>query len=148
MHISVISDITVKPYIPVSRDILSIRKRWREVSETVTIKRTTKTRSTRAYYGLPVAAFGTLLVLSDGVATLVMDSVRTPAVGGVVSVGWGEIILSILALTAMYFYNGHPTGVASSVGITALASYAVGGGFYYFGATVALIGAILIFYRR
>ena len=54
----------------------------------------------------------------------------------------------MLALGALYYYKGHPAAVAGTVGFLAFLGYFVDGGFYYVGTTLAIIGAILIYYRR
>jgi hypothetical protein len=116
------------------------------MTESVTTKR--PSMETVGKYGISTAVVGMLLVLIDGITVLAINSVLAPSYGGVAAVGWTQIVLSLIALATMYFYKSYSTAVAWTVGILALITYAFDGGFFYIGATLALIGAILIGYRR
>ena len=122
------------------------------MTQTVETKRPTPaprpTTVTVGRYGLLTAIVGALLVLADGITVLVRNSVIAPSYFGVSVVGWGEVVLSLLALAALYFYRSHSTVAALSVGILAAIAFFVDGGFFYVGAAVALIGAIVIYFRR
>lgn len=99
-------------------------------------------------YGLWTVITAAVLGLLDGFAVLGINSPLAPSLGGAAVVGWGEIVLALLALGALYYYKGHPAAVAGTVGTLAFLGYFVDGGFYYVGATLAIIGAILIYYRK
>jgi hypothetical protein len=77
-----------------------------------------------------------------------MNSVISPSFGGALVVGSSEIVLSLLSLIALYFYSDHSTTVAWAVGILSVIAYFFDGGFFYFGASLALIGAIVIYFRK
>ena len=99
-------------------------------------------------YGLAVAIVGTVLVLVDGITVLAMNSVISPSFGGALVVGSSEIVLSLLSLIALYFYADHSTPVAWAVGILSVIAFLFDGGFFYFGATMALYGAIVIYFWK
>ena len=98
--------------------------------------------------GLWTVVVAAILGLLDGIAVLGINSPIAPSVGGPLAVGAVEIILALLALGALYYYKGHPAAVAGTVGVLAFLGYFFDGGFYYVGATLAIIGAVLIYYRR
>jgi hypothetical protein len=120
------------------------------LTETVETKRPAPipTTVTVGRYGLVAAIIGALLVLIDGITVLARSSVIAPSYFGVPVVGWSEIVLSLLALAALYFYSSHSTTVAWSVGILAAIAFFVDGGFFYVGAALALIGAIVVYFRK
>ncbi len=99
-------------------------------------------------YGLGTAILGLLLILIDGVTVLGLNGVLAPSIGGVVAVGWTEIGLSLLAFISLAFYRRSLTAVAWAVIVLALIAYVFDGGFYYVGSTVAIIGAVLMYYKR
>lgn len=145
--ISGISDTSGNTYIAVSRTIF-LKRRKRKMTQITTKRPETQLAKSVGKYGVITAALGALLVLLDGIVVLAINSTLAPSVGGVYGVGASEIVLSILAFITLAFYRRHPRAVGVTVLILALISYAVGGGFYYVGATLALIGAILVGYRR
>lgn len=118
------------------------------MTETMTPRRPSTETEMIGKYGIWTAVIGMLLVLIDGTVVLGINAVLAPSYGGPAAVGWTEIILSLIALGAMYYYKRHSSAVAWTVGILALITYFFDGGFWYVGATLALIGAILIGYRK
>ena len=117
------------------------------MTETVTTRRP-EVEQVGPSYGLATAIIGAVLVLVDGIATLAMKSVFAPSLGGVTVVGVSEIVLSLLALIAVYFYKSHSTAAAWTIGILAFVAFFFDGGFYYVGAALAVIGAIIIYFRK
>ncbi len=99
-------------------------------------------------YGLGIAITGALLILIDGIIVLLLNSIIAPSLGGALVVGSSEIVLSLVSLLALYYYRDHTTTVALTVGILAIISYLVDGGFFYMGATLELVGAVVIYFRK
>jgi hypothetical protein len=99
-------------------------------------------------YGMETAIVGELLILLDGIYVLATNSVLAPSLGGPAVVGWSQIVLALLMLGTEYYYKSHAVAVAWTVGVLALLAYAFDGGFFFVGATLALIGAILTGYKK
>ena len=99
-------------------------------------------------YGLGTAVVGLLLILIDGITVLGLNGVLAPSYGGALAVGWTEIGLSLLAFVSLAFYKRSIVAAVWAVVVLALIAYAFDGGFYYIGSTVAIIGAVLMYYKR
>ncbi|MEM0075565.1 MAG: hypothetical protein QXR69_02035 [Conexivisphaerales archaeon] len=98
--------------------------------------------------GLWTVIIAVLLGLIDGAVVLGLNTPLAPSFGGATVVGWTEIILALIAGGILYYYKSHPAAVAGTVGTLAFIGYFFDGGLYYVGATLAIIGAILIYYRK
>jgi hypothetical protein len=99
-------------------------------------------------YGMETGIVGELLLLLDGIYVLATNSVLVPSLGGAAVVGWSQIILALIMLGTEYYYKSHPVAVAWTVGVLAVIAYFFDGGFFFVGATLALIGAILTGYKK
>ncbi len=99
--------------------------------------------------GLWTAVFGALLILIDGIlAASTGTAYGFYAYGGAVTTGWVEIVLSLIMFGLLYYYNRSPGAVGWSIVILALIALPFDGGFWTIGAWIALIGGILIAYRK
>jgi|SRR5579875_3852525 len=99
-------------------------------------------------YGAAIAGFGAVLILLDGFYALVSGSVLVPTLGNANVVAWVEMLFAMIAIIFLYNYGDFPNATASVVGSVAVLTYAFDGGFYFIGSTLALIGAVLIYYRK
>ncbi len=103
-------------------------------------------------YGITVAAIGALMITLDGIVGLVRNSLLVPTIGtfglSTFLVAGTEAVLGILAVVSLYMSLDTPSAVSYIVGVIAVVSLAVGGGFYFVGAAVALVGAFLMHYHR
>ena len=91
-----------------------------------------------------LSVIGALLILIDG---LVLIATKTFYgiwhYGGVSTVAWIEIILSLIIFLAIYLYKGHPKEMSWAIIILSLVTIPFDGGFYTLGAWLGLIGGIL-----
>ena len=98
--------------------------------------------------GLWTAVTGAIIVLIDGLAVLGTNNFYGWHYGGVAVVGWTEIILSIIILIILPFYNRKPSAIGWSIVILSIISLPFDGGFYTIGAWISLIGGVLIAYKK
>ncbi len=100
-------------------------------------------------YGLWTTFIGAILILIDGIAAATIGSIYGfYAYGGAVTTGWVEIILSLIMFSLLYYYSRSPAAVGWTEVILALITLPFDGGFWTIGAWIALIGGILIAYRK
>lgn len=99
--------------------------------------------------GFWTALIGALLILLDGIVVLATGKFYGPwHYGGVSGTGWAEVILGILIGGIAYYYKKSPSLVGWTVVILALIALPFDGGFYTIGAWIALIGGLLIAYKK
>jgi len=99
--------------------------------------------------GLWTTVIGALLILIDGILAASTGAIYGfYAYGGAVVTGWVEIIISLIMFGLLYYYKKSPSGVGWSIVILALITLPFDGGFWTIGAWIALIGGILIAYRK
>lgn len=99
--------------------------------------------------GVWTAITGAILVLIDGIVVLSTNSFYGPLhYGGVNVTAWTEIILSLIILGMVYYYKKSPAAVGWTTVILALITLAFDGGFYTIGSWIALIGGVLIVYKK
>ncbi len=103
---------------------------------------------TKFKWGWILAIIGAVLVLADGAMVLAMGSFYGPHYGGQTLVGWSEIILGIIIIVIAPFYGKSPAGIGWSAFGLAIIALAFDGGFYEVGAIIALIGGVMIVYKR
>ncbi|MDV3103520.1 hypothetical protein [Thermococcus waiotapuensis] len=94
--------------------------------------------------GLWTALLGALLILLDGIVVLANKSFYGWHYGSYTTVGWVEIILSLLIMGLAYYYKRSPKSVGWSIVILALITMPFDGGFWTIGAWIALIGGAII----
>ncbi len=99
--------------------------------------------------GLWTTVIGALLIFIDGIAVLATNRFYSFIYyGGVTVVGWAEIILSIIMWIILYYYKQSPKAIGWTEFILALIALPFDGGFWTLGAWIALIGGILIAYKK
>jgi hypothetical protein len=94
--------------------------------------------------GLWTALTGALLILIDGIVVLANKSFYGWHYGSYTTVGWVEIILSLIMMGLAYYYKKSPAAVGWSIVILALITMPFDGGFWTIGAWIALIGGAII----
>jgi len=94
--------------------------------------------------GMWTALLGALLILIDGIAVLTTGNFYGWHYGSASTVGWVEIILSLIMMGLAYYYKSNKRLVGWSVVILALITMPFDGGFWLIGAIIALIGGIII----
>lgn len=99
-------------------------------------------------YGLWTSIIGALLIFFDGIAVLATNHFYIWSAAGVTATGWIEIILSIIMFIIAPFYKKSPAGVGWSIFVLALITLGFDGGFFWIGAIIALIGGVLIAYKK
>ncbi|MCD6367680.1 MAG: hypothetical protein J7L45_01195 [Candidatus Aenigmarchaeota archaeon] len=99
-------------------------------------------------YGLWTSVIGALLILINGIAVLVNNTLYGWSATGVTATGWIEIILSVIMLIAVYFYKQNPKGVGWAIVILAIITLPFDGGFWFIGSVIAIIGGALIAYQK
>jgi peptidoglycan/LPS O-acetylase OafA/YrhL len=108
-------------------------------SETVEIGKT----------GFWLAIIGAILILIDGIAVLATGHFYGPwHYGGKSVTGWTEIVLGIIILAIVPFYKRSPAGIGWTTFALAIIALPFDGGFYTIGAWIALIGGILMAFRK
>lgn len=98
--------------------------------------------------GLWTAATGAIIVLIDGLAVLATNNFYGWHYGDATVVSWVEIILSIIILLILPFYNRNHSATGWTIVILSLILLPFDGGFYTIGAWIALAGGVLIAYRK
>jgi hypothetical protein len=93
--------------------------------------------------GMWTALLGALLILL-GIVVLAMGNFYGWHYGSASTVGWVEIILSLIAMALAYYYKSNKGLVGWSIVILALITMPFNGGFWLIGAILALIGGIII----
>ena len=99
-------------------------------------------------WGLWTAIIGAVIILIDGILVLATNSFYGWHYGDVFTVGWVEIILSIIILAIVPFYKKSPSAVGWTAFVLAIITLPFDGGFYTIGAWIALVGGILIVYKK
>lgn len=103
-------------------------------------------------YAITLAGIGALLITIDGIVGMIRNSLLVPTIGvfglSVILVAAAEAVLGVIAIVSLYMSIETPSSVSYIVGVAALLALVVGGGFYFFGSAIALIGALLIHYRK
>ena len=103
-------------------------------------------------YGVTLGAIGALMITIEGIVAMIRNSLLVPTIGAVglsvLLVGATEAVLGVIAISALYMSFDNPSGVADIVGVLAVLSLFVGGGFYFVGALVGLVGALLMHHRK
>lgn len=94
--------------------------------------------------GLWTALTGALLILIDGIAVLSTGNFYGWHYGGVSTVGWVEIILSLLMFVLLAYYKKSPSGVGWTNVVLAFITMPFDGGFYTIGAWLVVIGGAII----
>ncbi len=98
--------------------------------------------------GLWTSIVGALLILIDGAVALATGNLYIWSVSDAVTTGWVEIVLSIIMFITVPFYKKSPAGVGWTVVVLALITFAFDGGFFWIGAIIALVGGVLIAYKK
>jgi len=98
--------------------------------------------------GLWTAAIGALLILIDGIVVLATGNFYGWHYAGATATGWIEVIISILIWISLAWYKSHPAAVGWTIVILSLITMPFDGGFWTIGAWIALIGGVLIAYRK
>ena len=98
--------------------------------------------------GLWTAIVGAILIFFDGIAALATKNLYIWSATDAVTTGWIEIILSIIMFIVAPFYKKSPAGVGWTIVVLALITFGFDGGFYWIGAIIALIGGVLIVYKK
>lgn len=100
-------------------------------------------------YGLWTTIIGALLILIDGIVAVTTNNIYSfYAYGGAVVTGSVEIIISLIMLGIVYYYTKNPKTIGWTEVILALITLPFNGGFYTIGAWIALIGGVLIAYKK
>ena len=98
--------------------------------------------------GLWTSLTGAILILIDGIVALATNNLYIWSVSDAVTTGWVEITLSIIMFIVAPFYKKSPAGVGWTIVVLALITFAFDGGFFWIGAIIALIGGVLIAYKK
>ncbi len=94
--------------------------------------------------GLWTALLGALLILIDGIVVLATGNFYGWHYGSVSTVGWVEIILSLIMMGLAYYYKKSPAAVGWSTLILAFITMPFDGGFWTIGAWISVIGGAII----
>ncbi|AMQ19387.1 hypothetical protein [Thermococcus peptonophilus] len=94
--------------------------------------------------GLWTALLGALLILIDGIVVLANKTFYGWHYGSYTTVGWVEIILSLLIMGLAAYYKKNKSAVGWGIVILALITMPFDGGFWTIGAWIALIGGAII----
>ncbi len=94
--------------------------------------------------GLWTALCGACLILIDGIVVLGTGSFYGWHYGSVSTVGWVEIILSLVMMGLAYYYKRSPAAVGWSILVLAFITMPFDGGFWTVGAWIAVIGGAII----
>ncbi len=102
--------------------------------------------------GVWTAIVGALLILIDGIAVLATGSFYGFwHYGGATGTGWAEIILAIIIWIVAGYYYYKKSGQAAAGWTTVILSLITlpfDGGFWTLGVWIALIGGVLIAYKK
>jgi hypothetical protein len=99
--------------------------------------------------GFWLAIVGAILILIDGALVLATGHFYGPwHYGGKSATAWTEIILSIIILAIVPFYKRSPAAIGWTTFALAIITLPFDGGFYTAGAWIALVGGILIAYKK
>ena len=98
--------------------------------------------------GIIVGAIGALMILIEGMYALIARSVLVPSLGGSIVGAYALMVLGLGSIVALYMSEDFPVQISYVIGTAAVLSLLFGGGFYYVGAIVAFVGAVLLHYRR
>ncbi len=92
------------------------------------------------------------MITLDGIVGMIRDTLLVPTIGafGLTTflVAGTEAVLGALAIVSLYMSLDSPRAVAYIIGVIAVMSFALGGGLYFIGAILALVGAFLMHYHR
>ncbi|NJF26048.1 hypothetical protein [Thermococcus sp. Bubb.Bath] len=94
--------------------------------------------------GLWTALCGACLILIDGIVVLANKAFYGWHYGSYTTVGWVEIILSLIMMGLAYYYKKSPSAVGWSIVILAFITMPFDGGFWTIGAWIAVIGGAII----
>ncbi len=94
--------------------------------------------------GLWTALLGALLILIDGIVVLSTGNFYGWHYGSASTVGWVEIILSLIMMGLAYYYKKSPAAAGWSILILAFITMPFDGGFWTIGAWISVIGGAII----
>ncbi|AAL80772.1 hypothetical protein PFDSM3638_03235 [Pyrococcus furiosus DSM 3638] len=88
--------------------------------------------------GMWLAILGGLLILLDGILVLANKTFYGWHYGGVSTVGWIEIIFSLIIIGLAYYYKSNKKAIGWSIVVLALITLPFDGGFWTLGAWICL----------
>ncbi|MDP8024018.1 MAG: hypothetical protein RAK20_06100 [Conexivisphaerales archaeon] len=99
-------------------------------------------------WGFWIAIIGALLIIIDGIAVLAASSFYGWHYGGISTVGWTEITISIIMFIILPFYKRSPAAIGWTTFVLALITMPFDGGFWEIGAILALIGGVMVALKK
>ncbi|ASJ00796.1 hypothetical protein [Thermococcus gorgonarius] len=94
--------------------------------------------------GMWTAILGALIILIDGLLVLANKTFYGWHYGSATTVGWVEILLSLLIMILAFYYKKSKSAIGWTIAILALITMPFDGGFWTIGAWITLIGGALI----